>query len=284
MTIRATEPAKPARPEIRRPTTMVARGSAQPIAQEIPEVKPPASAEPKVIPIRKPEPPAKIEPLDAPALALTPPSSGLSPAAKGGMVAAALALLIGGGWFVFKGNAAKTDVATAAPVIDTAAPLAPLGGGGWTSNWGAEAATNHGKQISLYRPTMALPDYRIELIGQIDKKAIGWIFRAQDPKNYYVMKLEQIKPGVEPVVALVKYSVVNGKESTRTQVMLPIQATMTTMFKIRTDVKGNKFTTYVQDQLADYWTDDQHKVGGAGLYVDAGERALIKTTNISALR
>jgi hypothetical protein len=132
---------------------------------------------------------------------------------------------------------------------------------------------------------MATPDYRIEVHGQIERKALGWIFRAHDPANYYVKKLEWIKPGPQPVTALVKYAVIDGRETTRTQVLLSLPAlSMTTMYRVRTDVKGSKFTTAVNDQVVDYWNDDRLAVGGAGIYVDPGERALIKTTSIAALR
>ena len=133
---------------------------------------------------------------------------------------------------------------------------------------------------------MAISDYRIEIQGQIEKKALGWIFRAHDPKNYYVMKLEWLKPGVDdPIPALIKYAVIDGKESTHTQVMLPLEnVTLTTLFKIRTDVKGNKFTTYINDKRVDYWVDSQIAVGGAGLYAEPNERAIIKSTSIAGLR
>jgi hypothetical protein len=49
------------------------------------------------------------------------------------------------------------------------------------------------------------------------------------------------------------------------------------------DVKGNKFTTYVQDKPADYWTDDQVKTGGAGFYTDRGERAQVRSSQITYL-
>ena len=44
--------------------------------------------------------------------------------------------------------------------------------------------------------------------GQIETKAIGWVFRAADPKNYYVAKIEIVKPGLEPTVALVRFAVI----------------------------------------------------------------------------
>ena len=48
-----------------------------------------------------------------------------------------------------------------------------IGGGGWTTNWGADVPSNKGKQISLFRPSMSMTDYRFEFRGQIEKKAIG---------------------------------------------------------------------------------------------------------------
>jgi hypothetical protein len=130
---------------------------------------------------------------------------------------------------------------------------------------------------------MTMTDYRFEFRGQIEKKAIGWIFRASNPKNYYVAKLEMIKAGLSPVIALVKYAVIKGVEGTHTQVMLPNDFKMDTLYSVRMEVKGSKFTTYVQDKLVDYWTDDQVKTGGAGFYTDRGERAQIKSSQIAYL-
>jgi hypothetical protein len=188
-----------------------------------------------------------------------------------------------GGFFVFSGE--KTSAAgSAESVTSTAMPGMVLGGGGWTTTWGADTPTNRGKQISIYRPSMTMPDYRFEFRGQIERKALGWIFRASNPKNYYVMKLETIKPGPNPLVALVKYAVIEGKESTHTQVMLPFDVKADTLYQVRLDVSGDKFTTYVQSKLVDYWTDNRVKLGGTGFYTDSGERSQIKSSQVSYLR
>ena len=130
---------------------------------------------------------------------------------------------------------------------------------------------------------MTMPDYRFAFTGQIERKALGWIFRAKDPKNYYVMKLTTIKPGANPVVALVRYAVIDGKETTYTQVIVPFNVSLGTVYQVRLDVKGDKFTTYVQGKALDYWTDDRIKVGGAGFYTDPGERSQIKSSQVSYL-
>jgi hypothetical protein len=152
----------------------------------------------------------------------------------------------------------------------------PAGEAGWITDWGADPGVRRTRQISILRSSQTLTDYRIEMQGQIETKAIGWIFRAADPKNFYVTKLEIVKPGLEPTVALVRFAVVNGEEGAHTQLPLPMKVRRDTMYKIRMDAVGNHFTTYVQDEKLDDWTDDRVKTGGVGLYSERGETATLK--------
>jgi hypothetical protein len=112
--------------------------------------------------------------------------------------------------------------------------------------------------------------------GQIETKAIGWVFRAADPKNFYVTKLEIVKPGLEPTIALVRFAIIDGEEQAHAQLPLPMKVRRDTLFKIRLDAIGNHFTTYVQDEKVDDWTDDRVKTGGVGLYSERGEVATLK--------
>ncbi len=286
------------RPSMDRPPTLVDRPGMDRTERAAPEPTP--SLKPKVTPIRQtPEPvaPAASTAHDVPMLGM-PASGEMSPIAgfwhqastgvKGALIAAAVLLVIGGGTFLFRSggdsNPALHAIDSGPDTIEPTSPGMVIGGGGWNTTWGSEAAINKGKQISIFRPSMAMNDYRIEFRGQIEKGALGWIFRAKDPKNYYVEKLVAIKPGLNPVMALIKYSVIEGKEGTHTQVMLPGDFRLDTVYSVRCDVKGNKFTTHVQGKLADYWTDDQIKTGGAGFYSETGERGQIQTSQIAYLR
>jgi hypothetical protein len=112
--------------------------------------------------------------------------------------------------------------------------------------------------------------------GQIESKAIGWVFRAADPKDFYVTKLEIVKPGLEPTIALVRFAMINGEEQARAQLPLQLKVRRDTMSKIRFDAVGSKFTTYVQDEKIDEWTDDRVKTGGVGMYSERGEVASLK--------
>jgi len=170
------------------------------------------------------------------------------------------------------GGAATTS--TAGTIV--AGSALPAGEAGWITDWGSDPGVRRTRQISILRSSQTLTDYRIEMTGQIESKAIGWVFRAQDPKNFYVTKLEIVKPGLEPTVALVRFAIINGEEQAHAQLPLPMKVRLDTMYKIRFDALGNHFTTYVQDTKIDDWTDDHIRTGGVGFYRERGEDATLK--------
>jgi hypothetical protein len=153
----------------------------------------------------------------------------------------------------------------------------PVGDGGWVTNWsGGEAGVRRTRDISILRASANLTDYRVEFQAQIETKGLGWVVRAMNPKNFYVMKLEVLKPGLQPTVNFVHFAVVNGEEQGRTQLPLGFPVRVDTMYRIRTEVVGNHITTWLQDQKIDDWTDERVKTGGTGLYYDRGERGSLK--------
>lgn len=173
------------------------------------------------------------------------------------------------------GSATVTTPGTGAGTLVTGSPL-PVGDAGWITDWGSDPGVRRTRQISILRSSQTLTDYRIEMQGQIETKAIGWVFRAADPKNFYVTKLEIVKPGLQPTVALVRFAVINGEEQAHAQLPLPMKVRRDTMYKIRFDAVGSSFTTYVQDEKIDQWTDDHVKTGGVGLYSERGEVATLR--------
>jgi hypothetical protein len=193
--------------------------------------------------------------------------------AKIGIVVVLLAGLGGLIAFSSKSGGAATTVGGGTIVAGSALPA---GETGWITNWGADPGVRRTRQISILRSSQTLTDYRIEMTGQIESKAIGWVFRAADPKNFYVMKLEIVKPGLEPTVALVRFAIINGEEQAHAQLPLPMKVRLDTMYKIQFDAVGNHFTTFVQDQKVDDWFDDHVKTGGVGFYRESGEDATLK--------
>jgi hypothetical protein len=193
--------------------------------------------------------------------------------AKIGIVVVLLAAI--GGLIAFSSKSGSATT-IGGPGTIVAGSALPAGEAGWITDWGADPGVRRTRQISILRSSQTLTDYRIEMNGQIESKAIGWVFRAQDPKNFYVTKLEIVKPGLEPTVALVRFAIINGEEQAHAQLPLPMKVRLDTMYKIRFDALGNHFTTYVQDEKVDDWTDDHVKTGGVGFYRERGEDATLK--------
>ncbi len=97
------------------------------------------------------------------------------------------------------------------------------------------------------------------------------------------MKLAIVTPGLSPKFALIKYAVVQGHERELGRVPLDLAARNDMVFNVRIDVRGSKFSTYLQGQKVDVWTDEQFKSGGVGFLNERAERARIKSAAISYL-
>jgi hypothetical protein len=197
-------------------------------------------------------------------------------------VAVGLVILLGSVAYFMSGKSHKTS-ASNSDIVDSVGPSIMMGEGGWVQGWGSDPLNAHvGRQITIYRPSLKLSDYRIEFQGQIDTKSMGWVFRAADPNNYYAMKL-MVTPGTSPRLTLGKYVIRSGRETEVGRVSLNIPARNDTIFSVRTDVRGLKFSTFVQGQPVDVWTDNQLASGGVGFLNERSERARIKTVSIAYL-
>lgn len=135
--------------------------------------------------------------------------------------------------------------------------------------------------LALYKPSMGLGDFDMEFLGQIDKRALGWVYRAQNLENYHVVKLVMLKSGPLPTIGLERYSVINGKETPHKTQTVPIAVHTDTIFRIRMEMHGNDYTVYAQNQLAGYWQEEQFSTGGVGFFSGRGEQSRIRWVQIS---
>ena len=205
---------------------------------------------------------------------------------KGKMAIGGVAVVLClGAYLIFGGKPAPTpNPAAAAATADKAGPSIMVGSGGWVEGWAGDPAGEHlRRQITIYRPSLKLSDYRVEFTGEIEHKSLGWVFRATDPDNYYIMKLAYTTPGLDPKIGLLKSVVINGKETQVGKTPINLSVRLDTQYSIRMDARGSKFTTYVQGQLVDTWNDDQLKVGGVGFLNEREERGRVKSVSVSLL-
>ena len=178
------------------------------------------------------------------------------------------AAVLGAGIFFFLG---KQSTAGLKP------PTTVVADGASNSQWIANFAPDGKRQrrVSLVRSSVNLPAYRLDFESSIQMKALGWVYRARDSKNFYVSKIEFQKPGQNPVYALVHFAVINGVEQPRVETPLHVSVPMGGLYKIRFEAVGNRFTTWVQGQRVEQWTDARLSSGGAGLYGEGSEQSLL---------
>src|SRR2546430_6132689 len=128
---------------------------------------------------------------------------------------------------------------------------------------------------------MKLVNYRLELMGQIERKSMGWAFRAKGSKNYYVAKLTIAQPGPLPLVDLIHYAVLNGKEGPKVRVTLPFAVRNDTLYQVEMNVRGDAFRASVNGHVVDSWSDNSLRAGGVGFVSGQGEAARVRWIRVS---
>jgi hypothetical protein len=135
--------------------------------------------------------------------------------------------------------------------------------------------------LAIFKPTVDLSDYRFEFLAEIDQKAMGWAFRAEDLNNYYAMKFVVEKPGPLPLVHIVRYAVINGKQGPAIDKPLPMTVRTDMLYRVQVNVRGGDFTILTQGQVVDFWSDNRLRHGGVGFFCNRGERARLRWVEVS---
>jgi hypothetical protein len=134
--------------------------------------------------------------------------------------------------------------------------------------------------LALYTPSLQLTDYRMEFLGQIEKRSLGWVVRAADLKNYYAVKLTVSSGGPVPDVLVQRYPVLQGKAEPVKSRRLTVPVRTDTLYRVQVAVHGDDFALMVQDQMVDSWTDARLPRGGIGFFSAKGELARLRWVGV----
>jgi hypothetical protein len=157
-----------------------------------------------------------------------------------------------------------------------------FGPSGWSRDWSYDpAGFLRPGTVGFLQQSMSLVNYRMEFMGQIERKSLGWAFRAKDENNYYVAKLTIARPGPLPIVDLVRYPVTNGKEGPKVSVALPFAVLNDTLYKVEMNIRGDQFRASVNGHVVDSWSDGQLRAGGVGFVSGKGEAARVRWIRVS---
>jgi hypothetical protein len=156
-----------------------------------------------------------------------------------------------------------------------------VGGSGWITEWASDSVGSaRGRQITLYRPSVGMSDYDLEFLGRIERRSLGWVFRATDSNNYYVAKLESAGPGAS-ALTVTRFAVIGGFEGLHIQRTLTMAPGASEMLKVRLEARGPRFTVYLQNQVVEDWEDERLKKGGLGFLTEREESGQIESIQIS---
>lgn len=155
------------------------------------------------------------------------------------------------------------------------------GDGGWARTWKYDKAQFvEPGQLALYSPTLPLADYSLEFLGQIGRRGLSWVFRAKDLKNYYVMRLVLTKNGALTQGSITRFAVVDGRKGPEKTLPIPMPIHQDALLRVRTDVRGHNFTTWIQEQVVDNFSDERIERGGVGFFSLPGDRALLRWVEV----
>jgi hypothetical protein len=121
----------------------------------------------------------------------------------------------------------------------------------------------------------------MEFFGQIENKSMSWVVRSKDTENYYAMKFRVVEPGLRPVISMVHYPVVGGKQGHKVETPLSVMVHNNTPYHVSVEVRGSHYTASIEGQEVDSWSDDTLLAGGVGFFSEAGARARIYWMKVS---
>jgi len=243
-----------------------------------PEAKPslPAGAAAPV----KPSSDFQIE-ITPPALAV--PAAGVLDRVPWYAKTALVLLLAGGGGYAWWSTQGQAKPARVKRKMEEVKPLnmAPTE---WTTvNATGAEAKKMGRVMTLHKASMELTDYRVEFVGTVDHRALGWAVRVQDPGNYYAAKLRKNAVGTARL-SLIRWRVTNGEAGPETVLPLEMRLPSNEQYTVKVDVRGDQIVTTLQGKVIDRWTDSSLTKGGFAYLNQNNERGKIVVTTIGMVR
>jgi len=149
----------------------------------------------------------------------------------------------------------------------------------WSS--GSRQALSHPISLRLWERASSLQNYQMEFQGQLEGRSLSWAFRAADGNNYYATKLVIARPGADHNAGLVRYAIVDGRETGAVRLPLPLSLQRGVDYRVRMTVQDDHFVTYLNGQVISSWTDSVLKRGGVGFFEDQNDPQSVSWVNVS---
>lgn len=149
------------------------------------------------------------------------------------------------------------------------------------SDWSYRDGFVRPASLRLLKDSLPLSNYQLEFAAAVEQKAVNWVYRAKDERNYYASKILITKPGPLPLAELHRWVVVNGAERLRAKVPLPLVIRPDTVYKVQLTARGSDFSTMVNGMMVDTWSDGRLRSGGIGFFSERDEVATLRYVTVT---
>jgi len=149
-------------------------------------------------------------------------------------------------------------------------------------DWGASRPVlSRPVSLRLWERSSSLQNYQMEFQGQMEGRSLSWAFRAANGNNYYATKLVIARPGASNNGGMVRYAVVDGRETSTVRLPLPVSLERGVNYRVRMTVQDDHFITYLNGQVISSWSDAVLKRGGVGFFEDQNDPQKVAWVSVS---
>jgi len=145
----------------------------------------------------------------------------------------------------------------------------------------SRSALSRPVSLRLWERSSSLQNYQMEFLGQMEGHSLSWAFRAANGNNYYATKLVVARPGAVNNAGLVRYAVVDGRETSPVRLPLPMSLERGVNYRVRMTVQDDHFITYLNGQVISSWSDSVLKRGGVGFFEDQTDPQKVAWISVS---
>jgi len=194
-----------------------------------------------------------------------------------------LGLVGGGGYYYWATEQVASATTVRRQAIQEVEPLLTTPNEWVQAPATGEDAAKVGRVLTLHKTSMDLTNFRVEFVGTVDRRALGWAFRIQDPANYYAAKL-RMNPSGSARISYIRWKVVNGVAGPQTILPLEMRLPSNDQYTIKLDVRGDEMVTTLQGKVIDRFTDSAFTKGGFAYTNENTERGKVLATTIGMLK
>ncbi len=153
---------------------------------------------------------------------------------------------------------------------------------GQVETWRLDAAGVRAGGLALFGPSLGMRDCEMEFLAKVESGGAGWVFRAADLNNYYLVRLRLSGNAAAPAWELVRGAVLNGVAEPPITAPLELALRAKASFRVQMAVAGGTFTVGVEGQEVARWSDSRLRAGGIGFLAEKDDRARLYWVKVAS--